>query len=559
MTKQRGLFDGYFFGSIQEDNILYVSKNGDDSNNGTFSDPFLTIGHANTVAISMLNPVVDCDESVLIRVSPGIYTEHLTESHQRIYIDGGFYDFENWAHGTVIYNTGADAAHYPIDIDCGLNLIGIRVVVDSGGIYGKLPNKALCSVCGFEGGYFITNNSDTSQLSAYFNQCLFDGDAFKLEGTSNRKYFIAFRDSDIFGGTETIFSSTGTGERQIKLENTKIGHLLTVAGKWSTQMQWGEFYNTGRITFNTDGFIDLFSSIIRNGVHFYKDSPLTKRCVNCLFKDTPTGEGDMTADASIEFIEYTGNHQHNGIDGEIITVSKIKNVGGGQNHYRDIHEALKGSKLTDTIINLEGDVEISEPLVINANISVQIDGNKKWKLTSTHATTLCTLGANQELSFVNMRQVVGGKQVVINGNGASLSVISCGQYTDANEINIVITSGDISSYVYLVKSDVKGTSGPAISDSDTDVWLLIDRSFLKGATNHPAILFTVAAHNRLRLKNSTILHGGGTATVPMENTSGTKISDVSVYGTAMNANFPTSDFSNSISNPSNVVDGGIDF
>jgi len=556
MTRQRGLFDGYFFGSVREDNVLYVSKNGDDSNNGTSGDPFLTIGHANDVAISMLNPVVDYDESVIIKVSPGIYTEHLTAGHQRVYIDGGFYDFENWAHGTIIYNTGADAAHHPFAIEKGLNLIGIRVVVDSGGVYGELPNKTLCSVCMFEGGHFISNDVDQT---SYFNRCTFDGDAFKFEGTSTHSSYIAFRDCDIFNGTETIFGTTGTGLKEVKFERTKVGHPLKINGDWSTLIEWGEVYDTGKLTFDTNGFVSLFSTIIRNGIHFYSDTPLAKKCINCLFDSTPTGEGDITADESIEFIEYSGNHQYNGIDGEIITVSKIKNVGGGQNKYRDIHEALKGSLLTDTIINLEGDIVIDTPLIVSAGIDIQINGNRKWKITSTHATTLAELGLNQHLSFVNMRQIVGGKKIILNGNNSVLCMALCGGHCAPNYVNVDVTAGDASSFVYIARSNVIGTGAPAITSNDIDVAVLAEGSFISGGTNYPAILFTVAAHDKTKIKNCTVIHGGGTATVPIDNTSGTKINDVSVYRTAMNANIPTAKFNNSISNASNVVDAGITF
>ena len=173
----------------------------------------------------------------------------------------------------------------------------------------------------------------------------------------------------------TCTSTTNT----IKFDNCFILAKINIKGNWNTNLLWSEMSDPAKITFDTDGFINLYSTVIDGGIHFYSDTPLSKKCVSCLFQNTPTGEGDMTADESIEFIEYSGNHQHNGIDGEIITVSKIKNVGGGQNMYRTIHEALQGSLLQDTIINLEGDIEIIAPLIINPGIDLQIDGNKKWK------------------------------------------------------------------------------------------------------------------------------------------------------------------------------------
>ena len=70
-------------------NILYVAKNGnDDTGNGSFGNPFLTIGVANDYAISLLNPVTNYNEGVTINVAPGVYTEKLVNSHRRIFIVG---------------------------------------------------------------------------------------------------------------------------------------------------------------------------------------------------------------------------------------------------------------------------------------------------------------------------------------------------------------------------------------------------------------------------------------------------------------------------------------
>lgn len=542
---------------VRNKSVYYCDPNGSDDNIGTQANPFRTIGYANDVAISMLNPVVDWDEAVVIHVAPGKYTEHIVNSHRRVFIVGASeLDFEHWNKPTIIYNTGADEDHYPINPKEYLNLADLQVETDQDGIYGELINRGTFSLCKFNNGYFIENSAE-EWVSSYFNNCLFYGKAFKLEGVINSGRFIALRNCDM-SGTDALFATTGTGDKILKLEGGKASCNLAINGIWSLDAYSYESYGSGKTTFNTDGFVSIFSSTVSNGIHFYSDTPETKKVVNCIFKDTPVGEGDITADVAVEFIEYSGNHQHNGIDGEIITVSKIKNVGGGQNKYRDIYEALKGSKLTDTIINLEGDIVVTEPLVVNPNIEVQIDGNKKWKLTTTHATTLLELGLNQKLSFVNMKQIIGGKKAILNGGGSSLSFVSCGRYTEPNYVNIEINDGDVSSFVYVVKTTLIGTGAQPISVNDRDVWLIIDRSFIRGSFGEPAIEWSVDADSRFRCKYSTFIHGSGGTNSPLRNTDSGDIT-LSMYNCALNAAFPTADFTNNIGNSNNTIDPQIDY
>lgn len=535
---------------------LHVSQN---FINNEATNQFNTIGAAITYALTLLNPVVDWDEACVIKVAPGRYTEHITTSHRRIYIVSYSHDFEGWTHDVIICNTGADADHYPLDIgaDTGLNLIGVSLEVDAGGVFGRINNKLTCSICRFNNGYFVENLTDDKYMSMYFNNCYLYGDIFKLEGVTASNRFIALRNCSITGGSLLFSSGDGTSNKRFKVENCRMSSSMHVAGDWTLMSMWTEMWD-GKWTFDTNNKVDIFSSIIYNGIHFYSDPLGEKRIINTLFKGTPAGEGDVTSDVPIEFIEYTGNHQCNGIDGEVLTVSKIKNVGGGANRYRNIHEALKGSVLTDTIINLEGDVDISLPLVINPNINVQIDGNKKWSINTTHATTLTELGNHQHLSFVNVKQLTGGKKAILSGTDASLSLVSCGRYTEPNYVNIEMNSGDISSFVYLIKTTVIGTAAPPVKVSDTNTWLIVDRSFIKGAAGHPAIEWTVDADSRCRIKYSTILHGDGGTNSPLLGVSTNDVT-FSMYNCSMNANFPPADFTNNIGSANNTVDANIDY
>ena len=539
--------------------IIYVSKDGnDETGNGSLGNPFLTINHANNYAITLLNPVVDWNESIIIKVSPGVYEEQITDSHRRIYIVGEGKDFENWPKPVILYNTGADAVHYPIGCKEYLNLSDMQVKVDSGGVFGELVNRGLFSLCVFDGGAFIEQTTPVN-LTTYYNYCAFwGGKGFDLTGSIDAERFIALRRCDIYA-TDTLFGSDGTGKKTIKFDKSMVGtDSTTISGNWSIVCYSTEKYDTNsRLIIDTDGAVEIFSSLITGGIHFKSDTLLTKKVVSCLFKDTPTGEGDIIGDVDVEFIEYTGNHQCNGVDGEVMTVNKLKQIAGGQNYYRNIHEALKSCN-QDSIINLNDDVTITEPIVLPTTHSVQIDGQKKWKLTTTHATTLCTIGNDQHLSFVNMKTIEGGKNITVAGNSADLTMINCGQYTVACHINIQIGTGNISSFVYLVKTSIIGTSAPPVLINGLGIWFMLDRSYLKGASGHPAIQYTVDADDRSRMKNSTMVHGNGSSNRAIIGDSANDVA-IMVYGCAMNATFATADFTNGIVNASNVVDVEIDF
>ena len=522
---------------------------------------FSTIGAANDYAISLLNPVTDWDESVLINVEPGKYLEHLTAAHRRVFIvaNSGL-EQENWTKPVIIHNTGADVNHYPIDVKYGLNLVGVTIQTESGGIFGELINKGMFSTCGFEGGYFISKAASDSYVTTYFNKCAFEGNGFKLEGSNSFSTFIGLRNCDIFSGTDTKFDSSNNGAytQDIKFQNSMLGNPTSIAGDYSLSLAGTELYSNGKLTFDTDGEVDIFSSTIYNGIHFISDTAMDKKVVNCIFKNTPVGEGDITAAVDIEFIEYSGNHQHNGVDGEVLTVSKIKNVGGGQNNYRNIQEALSGAKLQDAIINLEGDVVISEPLIINPNVKIQIDGNKKWLLASTHATTLVEIESNQCLSFVNMKAITGGKLVKLNGNSACFTMVSCGRYTHPCYVNIEIVAGDSNSFVYLMNTTNMGTSAPTIKIMDVDPGCAIDRSLVEGAVGYPALEFTVDADGILDVKNSTMLHGSGGTNAPLTYTGAGKV-DFQMYNCGLNAAWNPASLTNTIGSSNNTVDPGITF
>lgn len=536
--------------------IIYVAKNGDDGNTGTIGDPFLTIVAANNYAITLLNPVPDWEEAVVIKVAPGKYTEHFTNSHRRIYITGNTTDLENWRHDVIIYNTGADPAHYIFDLEIGLNLIGVTVQVDSGGIFGTLPNKTVCSVCQFRGNGHWIQDLTILDFTSYFNYCVFAGDAFKFEGLSDAEIGIFFRNCDIYNGTNTVFSSSGTGLKRIKLENTKIGNPMTFAGEWSLVAQYNEIYSDGTFIFDTDGYIDVSGSIITNGIHFVKDTIETKKFVNNYFRNITLGQTDITVDpgVTISIVDYSGNKQDNGLPAAFQIAGGGRNVGGfAENKYCSLQCAVESipDNESGTIEIYENQTALDE-LVLNTGSKVTIKCGKQYDLEFT--SDVVTLGANQEL---NLHEVafMGGQKMEVNGDGALLSFegcLTCQGY-------IVATSG-VGSMVLSYFSSLVGFTGfPVISIDNEDTLIVSGYSRLKGTIGQPAVLFNVLTAGMFKVKYTTLIHGSGLGNRPIEAGFTTGKADVSLYNSAMNASLDTSRFNNLISSPNLTTSSEIDY
>lgn len=536
------------------DHTIYVAKSGSDSNTGSIGDPFLTIGAANNYAISLLNPVTDWNECAVVKVAPGKYTEHLTSAHRRVYIIGNLIDFEGWPKDVIIYNTGADAAHYPIDTSEWLNLIGIQVEVDAdvgggiGGVYGRLINKGIYSLCSFNNGYFI-NNPDVGYMTSYFNFCYFNGDGFKLAG-SNNGAFLAFRRCDL-DCTNTEFSTTSISANVVKFHSSMCSSNMTIGGNWSLLMQNTELYADGKITFNTDGFIDMYNSVVVNGLHFVKDTALHKKITTNYFKDITLAQ-DIIADVVITDVDFLGNKTDKGICGNIQTQMTEKNVGeGSPDRYYSLQAAISsiptgGVGTIQVFSNLADLAKLTLPC---ANVSVTIDGQKQYSLTFTG--DIIEVGANQKVSFTHMSQLTGG-DAILNGASAEIGFESC-QYINGS---LILTLG---AFAIIYKSSMFGaTAKKAIHVNNTGTTIVVGYSKVQGSTGNPAVEFNAVANNKLKAKFSTFIHGDKTTTAPIQTTVGSVI--VSIYNCAGNANLtPPATISNDIGSPGNVYDSEINF
>jgi len=210
------------------ESIIYVSKNGNDSNTGTISDPFLTIQSG--INYAKEHGVVAMSKPAEIRIFPGVYEESITDTRWNLYLKGGYANQYERERSVVIYNTGADEAHYPLNCD-GLKISGITIRTDPGGVFGKIRGMYIKD-CYFQDGHFIENDS-VSSLYMDIRSCLFGSSGFKLADSTGVNKYIALRDCDLYGASLEFGSDQGT----VKFQNSMISSTVTVSGGWSTILE----------------------------------------------------------------------------------------------------------------------------------------------------------------------------------------------------------------------------------------------------------------------------------------------------------------------------------
>ena len=256
------------------EHVVYVSPNfNDDEDNFKFS----TIqGAIDYVYGSSWYSSLSVRSKALIIVDPGIYTEQI-HSYDYIIISSHPDAIDPLATElpTTIYNTGADAEHYPLrsDEDEVFSIVGINIETDVDGIIGKIP-KANFHNCRFVGGYFIQRNSSNLTI---FSKCETYGSSyagFFFEGTDLVGYRnILFRNNCILGKRETSqFLSTHTEWANLKCEDVEFSGSVTVKGDWDWRLSGCYSYRiVKRNEIDTTGEINIVNSTMLNGIHFVSE------------------------------------------------------------------------------------------------------------------------------------------------------------------------------------------------------------------------------------------------------------------------------------------------
>ena len=543
--------------SANIENSLYVSKNGDDSNTGTIGDPFLTINAACEYAIANLAGTL-----TVIKVYPGTYTEQI-HSTQDIFIVGVIPTYPiNESKLVILYNTGADADHYPMRGNDGdyYSIQNMTIRADTDGTFGKVCNSRFRQ-CRFEGGYFIEGTEDIAVYETWFDCAFYNCVGFNLTGVApNGRYFVFERCWFGWNKTARFESTHTTGNAVVDIDGGHLAFMkLSIKGDWYHFAKNYHSYGDARHEYGTTKGIVYRGVTITNGIHFVSN-PASFKMVVCGMEDgaespIPAGTADITADVAITNVEFHSNSLHNGLSGEIQIINGTKDVGGGSNRYLCLQCAIESVASGESgVIRLHESLTGLAEHTIPDNVSIAIDGQRAHSLTFTD--DIVELGLNQKLTFSRLSDINGGA-IEINGNGAEFHIHSCNH----NSIfHIVLTSGT-GSHLHINNSSFAGDAGhPTLKVDNIDTDMLIEYSRLEGATGQPAVNFTAEADSKFKAKYATFLHGDGGANSPIIRT-GVFTIDVLVYACSGNSNLtpPAGSIANLISGDNNTVDAAIDF
>lgn len=546
--------------SVAPDRTYYVSQSFTaDGDLHRFDTIQGAIDHV--MAASWYGDLSDTNQA-LIFVGPGLYTEQI---HSAMYIVIAGYvsgvDPLTMYPVPTLYNTGADAAHYPLrsDEDEKFYMVGINIETDPGGVIGKLPYGGF-SNCSFQNGHFVERNSTSVTI---MSECVFNGSAyggFNLEGTDLAGYrnIILRGDCNIGFRSTSVFASSHVEWANLKMTNVDIEGNLEVGGDWDWRSSKCYTYRLdARNRLSTTGEVKIFDSGILNGLHFVS-APLIFEMTNSAFEgisdcQIPDGEPDITSDIPIVDATYSGNTQCNGLCGCVQITNPEKHVGGSrQDRYFNLQHAINSipSGETATVRVWEDLTDLPEITLPNANTNIKIKGQKAYSLSFTG--DIVEIGADRIFGFNDIVQLVGGK-IELNGTSNEIGFESC-QYINAY---LKITNG---AFAIIYKSSIFGPTGhPAIEIDTVTPIVVVGYSRVQGATGEPAVEFSVEADDKFKAKFSSFVHGDKTNICPLSNISGAAI-NIAVYLCGVNKlwSSPTV-FYNTISKAGIIDDTEINF
>lgn len=544
---------------LQPDRYAYVSPSFTDNED---MQRFSTIQAAIDFAYSEWGPITDSTNKVVVEIGPGWYVEQIY-SYENIVLTSGTsgYDPLDRPPPVTIYNTGADATHYPLrsDEDEFYELIGINIETAnvSNAVTGKIPNGVFTN-CRFYGGDFIERDSTNLVL---FSKCGFiesDHGGFNLTGTNltgNRNIILRNNCNLGFQVTPTL-TSTHTGWSNFKCSNIDIEGNVSIGGDWEWRCDNVYTYrHPQRNIIDTTGEVNIVNSVMINGLHF-ASAPALFKMINSSFKgisdnQIPNGEADITSDVVVPDVTYINNVQHNGICGKIQVICPIKPVGcNAPNRYFSLQDAIDSIVTTGTVDIWESLADLPE-LILTENRSVTIEGHKTYSLT--FSADVVEIGANESIVFYGLTNIIGGN-IEVNGNSAYVGFEEC------LTVNAYVTlTAGTETYCLVYTSTIKAPAGhPAITQDITTSTIVLGYSRVDGGVGHPAILTTVEADSGIKAKFSTLIHGDGAGNSPLIYTGANKM-DILVYNCALNASWNAAYYTNLIGSPNNTTSPEIDF
>lgn len=488
----------------------------------------------------------------VISLQPGTYTEQI-HSTADIRIQGLTHEGVPAVKATVLYNTGADAEHYPLGGDDTDHFVisDITIKTEPGGVIGKLSTSEFTGVV-FQNGHFVEATANQPAFLG-LSKCSFkDSMAFNLTGVGAGGMRAMTIIGCYFGDhtTHSVFDSTNTVTLVIIKDTVFHNFYPDIGGDWVAEVSNSHVFGTERTVVSTTGKISYIQCILSNGLHFTAN-PDTCIIQLCTFNDgcgyPITGE-DITSTIDITGIDYAHNVQQNGLSGKIQTLCPVKNVGcHATDRYYTIQDALT-SIPTDGIATIriwQNFTDLAELTMPNTGTHITINGSKKYSLAFTGDVVEIT--GSQYFGFIDMVKVTGGN-IRLNGSTAEVQF-------DSNQDIAAYLTVDVGSLTTINLTQINAPTGKAAITINTIVTpVVIGYSKIKGATDNAAILFGADADDKLKIKYSTLI-GGPTAIV----WGGTGTIDIAMYSCALNITPSPSDINNTIGASNNTIDAGIDF
>lgn len=220
--------------------------------------------------------------------------------------------------------------------------------------------------------------------------------------------------------------------------------------------------------------------------------------------------------------------------------------------YNDIQRALDAvpawGKYT---ILLEDNLALQhEFMLTNINTNITIDGQGVFGISFSTGQPMCTPGDRQTIKFKNLTNV-RGETVIIRHD------CTVGFYNIETIVTRILCIEGKRSRIYMKNIKLDGTYKFApIEISNGDVRLDIRDSYLRGGYHSPALYFTSGSDNKVKIKDSVVLHYD-VGNWPIQK-SGDLTVGVSAYNCCGNASLCGEGITTHI-NVNNIVDTQIDY
>jgi hypothetical protein len=206
----------------------------------------------------------------IVSLQPETYTEQI-HSTLGVHLQGRTHEGVPAVKTTVLYNTGADSAHYPLggDDTDKFTISDITIKTDTSGVIGKLSASNFTGVV-FQNGHFIEATANQSMLMGLMSCSFRDSMAFNLTGTGTggmRAMTIIdcyFNDHT----THPVIASTHTKTLVIIKSTVFHNFYPDIGGNWDVEFSNSHIFGTSRPVINTTSKISFIQCIMSSGLHF---------------------------------------------------------------------------------------------------------------------------------------------------------------------------------------------------------------------------------------------------------------------------------------------------